>query len=975
MRPIYPKLTISVFIFSLSLLIHGCEDEAESLSPDIKGFNLTNEQVLYEVILVQWSVFDAEGIEKSELWLNGSPFINDSSVAYESRVVRSDNLTITEIEYTMTWNTMLTEDGQYEISVMAIDKNGNSSFSNTINITIDNSLGFPPTGQIIKVNRQSDTLEVLWKKESIHDFRHYLIEIAYDSQMVDIFTLDTIQQISDTLQYYTQVDQLKNVYVKMKIEDIFGKLSSSTIFSVLGDAYPVASTINIVDYNLDSLTVDWTESIDNDFLSYTLFRSYTNGDPGEEIFTTNQKNITKYSLNNFDPNQLNWFSVVTKDILGLETRSSYTANDINLPPESSRIISIDYDLDSMVVHWEPNGDYDFKNYTILVSTNQFSGYSPLHQIFEYDQTELILNEFDPTVENWFKVKTEDHWALSSEGAPTSNHIDPLPSASEIRSLDYDLDSMRIVWDACSDEDFFSYNLLQSLSENGEYNLIYTSGDLNDTTYSLYDFDPTIENWFKVQTTDAWSQEIVGEPMVSAIDAFPIVPAFNSISYETNNFTIAWETASEIDFLKYDLYISFYPDMADKLSVFSSANPQDTSFVYPTQENIIGYFQLGVTDVWEQESLGEPLRGSSFNTFRTIYENEQADQGISVVESSIDNQYLIAGISSSFGDFGFDGFLTKVDNDGQFIWLEVFGGINPESIHDFSETPDGGLLLIGSTESYGSSLKDILAAKFDQNGEQEWVNTYGGNDQDEGKAVYTREDGVSYIIGNTRSYGNGETDIWLIIIDEQGNEISSFTYGSELNDYGVGIVSNDIDELVIISNEEMSGFSEQKIAARKIDSDGLELWHNFHQSQQLEASSEIVTDGEGYYYIIGSTTYGGQKDGLFLSLDENGNFVSTNTFGGGYNDWFSDLIITVDGHLLVCGTFEEDNYNSWIVKIDYNGNQLWSRNLGFEGMDYANGISEASDGGFLITGTVQNQNNNNDYFLIKTDSEGMLESIE
>ena len=142
MRPIYPKLTISVFIFSLSFLIHGCEDEAQSFSPDIENFNLTNEQVLYEVILVQWSVFDAEGIEKSELWLNGSPFINDSSVAYESRVVRSDNLTITEIDYTMTWNTMLTEDGQYEISVMAIDKNGNSSFSNTINITIDNFAWF-----------------------------------------------------------------------------------------------------------------------------------------------------------------------------------------------------------------------------------------------------------------------------------------------------------------------------------------------------------------------------------------------------------------------------------------------------------------------------------------------------------------------------------------------------------------------------------------------------------------------------------------------------------------------------------------------------------------------------------------------------------------------------------------------------------------------------------------------------------------
>ena len=82
MRPIYSKLTISGLIFFLLFSIQGCEDETQSLSPDIENFNLTNEQVLYEVILVQWSVFDAEGIEKSELWLNGSPLINDSSVDY-----------------------------------------------------------------------------------------------------------------------------------------------------------------------------------------------------------------------------------------------------------------------------------------------------------------------------------------------------------------------------------------------------------------------------------------------------------------------------------------------------------------------------------------------------------------------------------------------------------------------------------------------------------------------------------------------------------------------------------------------------------------------------------------------------------------------------------------------------------------------------------------------------------------------------
>jgi len=970
-HPIYPKLAISILIFSLSFLIHGCEDETQSLSPDIESFNLTNGQILYEVILVHWTVFDAEGIEKSELWLDGSPLINDSSVAYESRVVRSDNLTIIEIDYTITWNTMLIEDGQYEISVMAKDKNGNSSFSNTINITVDNSLGFPPTGQIIDVNRQSDTLEVLWKKESLNDFEHYIIEIAYNDQMGDVFVLDTIQQISDTLQSYTQVDQLKNIYVRMNIEDIYGKLSSSAIFSILGDASPAASTINFVDYNLDSLTVDWTESIDDDFLSYTLFRSYSNGEPGEEIFTTNQKNLTQFSFDDFDPNQLNWFSVVTEDILGLETRSSYTANDINLPPESSSIISIVYDMDSMIVNWEPNDDFDFKSYTILYSTNQFSGYSPIHQIFEYDRTELTLDEFDPTIESWFKVKTEDQWALFSNGAPMSNQLDPLPSVSEILSLDYNLDSMRIVWETCSDEDFLSYKLLQSPSENGDYNIIFTSNHPSDTTYSLNDFDPTLENWFKVQTTDIWSQEVVGEPMVSEIDPFPTVPTINSISFDDNNFTVVWETTSELDFLKYELYISNYPDMADKVSTFSSVNSQDTSFIYMSQEDIIIYFQLGLTDVWGQESLGESVRASSFNTFRTIYENEQTDQGISLLESSTDNQYIIAGKSSSFGDSGYDGFLTKVEYNGQTIWLEAFGGVNPEAIYDLAETPDGGFLLVGSTESYGSMLKDILAIKVDQNGVLEWTNTYGGNDLDEGRGVYVGEDGLFYLIGYTRSFGLGEADVWLLVIDAEGNELNSFTFGTELNNYGVGIISDDSGHLIILSNGEISGYTDQKISVRKIGLDGSQIWYNYHQSDQFEISSAIIADGEGYYYVAGSTTYGGQKDGLFLQLNDNGDFISNHTFGGNLNDWFSDIERSDDGSFILCGTTEADDYDSWLMKLDQNGSIIWSRNLGFEGMDNANGVSQLNNSGYIITGVVET-GGNNDYYLIKTDSEGQVD---
>jgi hypothetical protein len=412
-------------------------------------------------------------------------------------------------------------------------------------------------------------------------------------------------------------------------------------------------------------------------------------------------------------------------------------------------------------------------------------------------------------------------------------------------------------------------------------------------------------------------------------------------------------------------------MADKVSIFSSVNSQDTSFVYMSQENIIGYFQLGLTDLWGQESLGESMRASSFHTFRTIYENEQTDQGISLLESSTDNQYIIAGKSSSFGDFGHDGFLTKVEDDGQTLWLEAFGGANPEAIYDLAETPDGGFILVGSTESYGSMLKDVFVIKVDQNGVLEWTNTYGGNDLDEGKSVYIGEDGLLYLIGYTRSFGFGEADIWLIVIDSQGNELNSYTFGTELNNYGVGIISDGSGHLIILSNDEINGYSEQKVAVRKIGLDGSQIWYNYHQSDQFEISSGIIADGEGYYYVAGSTIFAGQKDGLFLQMNDDGDFISNHIFGGNSNDWFEDIKRSNDGNFVLCGATEIDGYDSWLMKLDQYGSIIWSRNLGFEGMDQANSVFQLNNSGYIITGVVETESNN-DYYLIKTDSEGLLD---
>ena len=57
-----------------------------------------------------------------------------------------------------------------------------------------------------------------------------------------------------------------------------------------------------------------------------------------------------------------------------------------------------------------------------------------------------------------------------------------------------------------------------------------------------------------------------------------------------------------------------------------------------------------------------------------------------------------------------------------------------------------------------------------------------------------------------------------------------------------------------------------------------------------------------------------------------------------------------------------------MKLDQYGSIIWSRNLGFEGMDQANSVIQLNDSGYIITGVVETESNN-DYYLIKTDSEG------
>jgi hypothetical protein len=103
-----------------------------------------------------------------------------------------------------------------------------------------------------------------------------------------------------------------------------------------------------------------------------------------------------------------------------------------------------------------------------------------------------------------------------------------------------------------------------------------------------------------------------------------------------------------------------------------------------------------------------------------------------------------------------------------------------------------------------------------------------------------------------------------------------------------------------------------------------------------------------------------------------------------DDRTANVIRTDDGNLLIGATWNfgtgwvfETNSDFWLTKVDTNGVVLWERKYGDNNAQELYDVIQTSDGGFLMTGVyglVGGSVVYPDYYLIKTDSNGLLTHI-
>ena len=880
-------------------------------------------------------------------------------------------LKVENLPFDLYWNTNVIENGDYSIKLKLMDENNLEVFSEAITLKVDNSLAIPPLSEIDQIDLINGNLHINWKKSTASDFFSYKLEKSSDSLMNENQVIKETASIADTFYIDEGIDNLVNQYFRIVTTDTFGYHSKSTIICFEKNSSPNFIEFYSIGYDTTELKIIWSKSRDIDFKKYTLYVSDAQTSLRNQIGVYNNILDTTFATDDFNPNYLKWYWIEVEDSLGQKSLSSPISYPINSPPNRVNISSVNYNLDTMTIRWGDFLEEDFYSYEILQSSNQFTNFSTIKTIYNQNTITHSLSEFDPTQENWFKIKVNDFWNLNSTGDPISATVDSNPEPVDIQSIEYNLEEMTIHWALSNAEDFYSYEIFQSENNNEGYELVQTIFNQSISSYTLSDFNPTIENWFKIKVIDHWGLTCFGGEMSNTLDPVPNPSILDSILYQDGQLFFTWSMNLENDFESYSLYESLSSQFTEPSLVSTFSDLNDTTFQLDFSPGRINYYKVKVQDQWGQTSFSNEVQGNSYSTFNHSYGGAEVDYGKSV-QQLINKDYLVCGTTSSEGNGSTDAFVLKTDSLGVEQWMVTFGGINSDYGHQIIESNSGGYIFVGSTESYGSGLSNILVLKMDENGNQDWVQTYGGTASEKGNSICQLSNNDYIIVGFTNSYGAGQKDVWLLKIDNQGNEIWSQTYGTNMNNYAVSIIpSLDSGFFVLSNDEKIEAENIYDISILKFNSNGNIEWEQVLGGQSNDRGYSLIDGGDGLILCGTTTSFGnGLTDGYIVKVDYSGNIIWEQTYGESLNEKAFSIVQAEDGGYVGVGTQESDlgleGYNVWLFKITNNGVIQWSRTLGTDNTEEGFSIAKSSDGGFVLTGIW-----NEDIFLIKTDREGHL----
>ena len=374
----------------------------------------------------------------------------------------------------------------------------------------------------------------------------------------------------------------------------------------------------------------------------------------------------------------------------------------------------------------------------------------------------------------------------------------------------------------------------------------------------------------------------------------------------------------------------------------------------------------ILDKYESEFMRGFVPNEDWNkTFGGL----ESDRGDCIQQTS-DGGYIVTGCTVSYGNGNGDVWLIKTDENGSEEWANTYGGSGHDYGLSVQQTTDNGYILTGGTTSYGAGSRDIWLIKTDENGNEEWSKTFGGENFESGESVQQTIDGGYFITGITLSFGNGYSDVWLIKTDSNGNMEWNNTIGGFHYDYGWSGIQSSDGGYVIVGRTESYGAGHGDFWIIKTDGQGFEIWDETYGTNGYESAHSVQETTEGGYIIAGFTnSYGaGWYDVWLIKMSSVGSKEWERTFGGLGGDTCSSVYQTSDGGFIIAGgtySYGEGDSDVWLIRTDMVGEEKWNKTFGGENYDYAESVQQTTDGGFILTGRTSSfGSGDNDIWLLK-----------
>ncbi len=289
-----------------------------------------------------------------------------------------------------------------------------------------------------------------------------------------------------------------------------------------------------------------------------------------------------------------------------------------------------------------------------------------------------------------------------------------------------------------------------------------------------------------------------------------------------------------------------------------------------------------------------------------------ESGASVIAGQ-DGGYIIAGTYTKTGPIHNEGYILKIDEDGNVLWSKSYDHTTGKFFRFIRQTIDGNYIIVG-TQS-----QSLIMLKLDVSGNIIWQNLY---DQATPTSLEVLPDGSFAVGGSYQGSGQG---LYFIKVDANGNKLWAKAYSAGGSNWGGGMAEAS-DGGFVLNGQTKEGMSLSVRTILKIDANGNIEWEKgYDWDFEQEAGWNMISTCDDHFVI----------------------------FGDEYRD----------------GSEDEDLF---MMKFDNNGDVVWSKSYGTES-DHGEGdvpdcVIETNDGGYMFAGTKIGTGDNG-MNIVKTDADG------